>query len=421
MPTIFAEATPPGRGGVSIIRVSGPGARAAGEALCGSLPQARHGYFRPVCEGDEHIDQALVMRFDAGASFSGEEVVEFHLHGAPVIVRRVKDALKSLGLREAEPGEFTKRAFLSGRMDLTEVEGLGDLLAAETEAQRRQAMRAVSRDVQKRVSAWRKALIEAGALVAVSLDFADEEVPEDVDMRVFSLLDDVKSEILEIITDYPATERLREGFEVALIGPVNAGKSSLLNRLAQRDVAITSDIAGTTRDVIELKADIRGLPVTFLDTAGLRQSDDRIEAVGVELAEKRARAADLRLHLSVDGKAVDSLWQADDIVVCTKSDLGRQGGDIQISSVVGDGVSDLLGLVYDRLVIRLPQSGLIAHERQVNALQQALDALDVNRDDAPEILAEKISTANNALATLLGKIGVEDYLDFIFLQFCIGK
>lgn len=421
MPTIFAEATPPGRGGVSIIRISGPQARAAAEWLSGPLPQPRHGYFRVLRDAGEDVDQALVMRFDAGASFTGEEVVELHLHGAPVIVRRVKDALRQHGLREAEAGEFTRRAFLSGRMDLAEVEGLGDLLAAETEAQRRQAMRAMSRALQQKVAEWRAQLVEAGALIAVSLDFADEEVPDEVDDQVHVLLRGVCAEIKAILADFPATERLREGFEVALIGPVNAGKSSLLNRLAQRDLAITSDIAGTTRDVIELKADIRGLPVTFLDTAGLRQSEDAIEAVGIDRAEQRARAADLRLHLSGDGAVIDELWRDGDIAVRNKADLGGAGGDIAISCKNGKNVAQLLTLVHDRLVTRLPQSGLVARERQANALQQALKALDIDSGMAPEILADRLTLANKALEKLLGRIDVDDYLGFIFSQFCIGK
>ncbi|MFI0396440.1 tRNA uridine-5-carboxymethylaminomethyl(34) synthesis GTPase MnmE [Paracoccus jiaweipingae] len=421
MPTIFAEATPPGRGGVSIIRISGPQARAAAEGISGPLPQPRHGYFRVLRDAGEDVDQALVMRFDAGASFTGEEVVEFHLHGAPVIVRRVKDALRQHGLREAEAGEFTRRAFLSGRMDLAEVEGLGDLLAAETEAQRRQAMHAMSRALQQKVADWRAQLVEAGALIAVSLDFADEEVPDEVDDQVHVLLRGVCAEITAILADFPATERLREGFEVALIGPVNAGKSSLLNRLAQRDLAITSDIAGTTRDVIELKADILGLPVTFLDTAGLRQSEDAIEAVGIDRAEQRARAADLRLHLSGDGAVIDELWRDGDIAVRNKADLGGAGGDIAISCKNGRNVAQLLALVHDRLVTRLPKSGLVAHERQADALQQALKALDVDSRMVPEILADRLTLANKALEKLLGRIDVDDYLGFIFSQFCIGK
>ncbi|MDO5621644.1 MAG: tRNA uridine-5-carboxymethylaminomethyl(34) synthesis GTPase MnmE [Paracoccus sp. (in: a-proteobacteria)] len=420
MATIFAEATPPGRGGVSILRISGPQARASGEALAGSLPDARQAYFRVLREADEVLDQALVLRFDAGASFTGEDVVEFQLHGAPVVVRRVKLALQRLGLRQADAGEFTRRAFLNGRIDLAEVEGLGDLLAAETEAQRRQAMRAVSQELQRRVEAWRGSLIEAGSLIAVSLDFADEDVPQEVSERVPALMADVREQILELLADFRATERLREGYEVALIGPVNAGKSSLLNRLAQRDIAIISDIAGTTRDVIELAADIDGLPVTFLDTAGLRDSEDLVEREGISRAEQRAEKADLRLHLSPEGKVQAGLWQDGDLQVWTKADLDT-GNGLAVSAATGAGIADLLAAIRSVLEQRLPKTGLIAHERQADALRLAADALDVSGDEEPEILADQLWQANRALEKLLGRIDVEDYLGHIFANFCIGK
>jgi len=394
-------------------------ARAALESLAGPVNQPRLAKLRVLRDGEEMIDRALVMWFEEGRSFTGEEVAELHLHGAPVIFARLSQALLSQGLRRAEAGEFTRRAFLNGRMDLAEVEGLADLLSAETEAQRKLAMRATEGELGHKVDQLRAKLVRAGALIEASIDFADEEVPDEVPGEVFSLIEAVRADIRGMLASYPATERLRQGYEVAIIGPPNAGKSTLLNRIGQREVALVSDIAGTTRDILELRTDLRGLPVTFLDTAGLRESDDPVEAMGVARARKRATEADLRIHLSVDGRSAEDVKNGD-IVVRSKADMAP-GKGLSISALTGEGVAELLDLVYDRLRVKAADSGLVGHKRQAEALQRALTALEIGPGIAPEFLAELLRQAAQALSVMVGRIGAEDFLDEIFSSFCIGK
>lgn len=421
MDLIYAEATPSGRGGVSVVRLSGEGARATVEGLTGPLPQPRHAYLRTISDNEGILDRALVLWFEAGHSFTGEEVVEIHLHGAPVIVRRLGQILIARGVRLAEAGEFTKRAFLNGKMDLSEVEGLGDLLAAETEAQRLAALRTSNGELTRKADGWRSLLIRAGALVESSVDFADEDVPDEVPGEVFSLLETLRMELDIQINGYGAAERVRNGFEVAVIGPPNAGKSSLINRIARREVALVSDIAGTTRDIIELRLDLRGLAVTLLDTAGLRDSRDELESRGIDRARKRALAADLRLHLSPEGEADTSLWKEGDLVVLSKADLNAAQEGLSVSAVTGDGLDVLLKELHSVLLQKASGAALVSHERQLNALLAARSAIvDINDLD-PELLAEAIRQASLSLDELLGRIGAEDYLDVIFTSFCIGK
>ena len=418
MDLIYAEATPPGRGGVSIVRLSGEGAQRLAERLGGGLPEARRMYLRRLVEDGETLDQAVLVRFEPGASFTGEESVELHLHGAPVVVRRVARALERGGARLADAGEFSRRALLNGRMDLVEVEGLGDLLAAETESQRQLAMRTASGELAKRAAGWRQTLIRAGALIEASVDFADEDVPDEIPTEVFVLADELVAELQHELSGFAAAERVRMGFEVAIIGPPNAGKSTLMNRLADRTVAIVSDIAGTTRDVIELRYDLNGLAVTFLDTAGIRDAADSIEEIGIGLARERARLADLRIHLSRDGQAVNDLWQTGDIAVRTKADLDGNGG---ISAVTGEGLDTLLSDLADLLRQRVSQAGVISHDRQRGEIEAAVHALSDLACLPAELAAEQIRSAAASLDRLLGRIGSEDYLDVIFAQFCIGK
>lgn len=421
MDLIFAEATPPGRGGVSVIRISGPGAGAAVEPLTGPLPRARYAYLRNIMDGDEVLDRSLVLRFDAGHSFTGEEVVEIHHHGAPVIVRRVGQALQARGIRPAEAGEFTRRAFLNGKMDLSEVEGLGDLLVAETESQRRMAMRMTHGELSRRANDWRKLLIRAGALIESSIDFADEDVPEDIPSEVYDLVAEFRGQLMTEINGYSAAERIRNGFEVAIVGPPNAGKSSLINRIARRDVALVSEVAGTTRDVIELRIDLRGLAVTFLDTAGLREAEDVVESLGIDRARQRAEAADIRIHLHPEGQVDENLWKDGDLAVRSKADLQAGPAGMAVSSETGYGLDDLLWKLYLTLSERVASAGLVSHDRQYAALVSAVSSIKGLDSYPPELVAEGIRQAAADLDQLLGRIGAEDYLDVIFSSFCIGK
>lgn len=415
MDTIYAEATPAGRGGVSIVRLSGPAAREIAEALAGPLPEARRAEFRRIADG-ELIDRGLVIRFEAGASFTGEEVVEFHLHGAPVIVRRLERALSSRGARLAEAGEFTRRGFLNGVIALSEAEGLADLLAAETEAQRQQAMRIVGGDLVVWADSLRQLLVRAGALVEASLDFADEEVPDEVPQEVGALLVEVRERIATMLAGRPAAERLRAGFTVAIVGPPNTGKSSLMNAIARREVALVSDIPGTTRDIIELHTEIGGLAVTFLDTAGLRDAEDPVERMGVSRARVRAQEADLRIHLVADAAPDKSLVREGDLLRRSKADL--RTGDL--SAWTGEGIDALLDDVRGVLAGRVAGAGLVARRRQAEALESAAVSLE-SLPAEPELLAETIRSAIQRLAELVGRVAPDDYLDEIFASFCIGK
>ncbi|AUH33241.1 tRNA uridine-5-carboxymethylaminomethyl(34) synthesis GTPase MnmE [Paracoccus tegillarcae] len=418
MDTIFAEATPPGRGGVSILRISGPDARSAAELLAGPLPIPRQAEFRALHDADEVLDQALVIWFEDGKSFTGEQSAELQLHGAPAVVRRVMEALRGTGLREAEAGEFTRRAFLNGKLDLAEVEGLSDLLSAETESQRQQAMRVAGGDIGKLTARWRDMLIRAGALIEASIDFADEEAPDEVPDEVYELIEQLREQISEELKGYPASERIREGFEVAIIGPPNSGKSSLINRIGGRDVAIVSSRPGTTRDIIELRLDLRGLSVTLLDTAGLRETEDEIEAVGVAKARQRAQNADLRIFLAEGEHSDLSLFKDGDLRLQSKADLDPASEGV--SALTGSGIDQMLDAVFAQLSQRVAGAGLVSHRRQADALREAIAALDI-ADLRPEILAESVRQAALSLERLVGRVGAENYLDVVFSSFCIGK
>ena len=419
MATIFAEATPPGRGGVSIVRLSGPASRQVAEDLAGALPEARYSYYRSIRDGGDLIDRALLVRFEAGASFTGEDSCEFHLHGAPVVVKRLEAALLARGLRRAEPGEFTLRSFISGQMDLAEVEGLSDLLAAETESQRKLAVEASTGALGRLAEEWREGLVHAGAMITASIDFADEEIPDEVAADVWQVVAGVRASIAVELAGFPARERLRQGFEVALLGAPNAGKSSLMNAIARKDVAIVTEQAGTTRDVVECRADLRALPVIFLDTAGIRETEDLVEGIGIGRARDRAADADLRIFLgSVPDEARDLISEGD-LFVETKGDLTGISG--AISSQTGEGVDLLLDQIFEILRERVATSGVASHARQAEAMQAAVDALDMPDNAPPELLAEAMREALHHLQRLVGKVDVDDYLDRVFSTFCVGK
>jgi len=428
MDTIYALATARGRSGLAVVRISGPAASAAGLALCGSLPAARVAGLRRLTWGGELLDEALVVSFAEGASFTGEAVVELHCHGGPAVVGAVLRALaEQPGLRLAEPGEFTRRALENGVLDLVQVEGLADLIDAETEAQRRQAVRVLSGSVGQKVEGWRRDLIRAGALLEATIDFADEDVPVDVSPEVLALIDGLMVDLGREAAGVAAAERIRDGFEVAIVGAPNAGKSTLLNQLAGREAAITSEIAGTTRDVIEVRMEIAGLPVTFLDTAGLRDTEDRLEQAGIDRALARAEAADLRLFLT-EGPAVSGLEPTgDDLVVLGKADTRSGGSGLAVSGKTGAGVPELMARIGKILGERVGSAGALVRERHRAAVTSAIRSLaesraEVVRDDSRvELAAEHLRQAVRALDALVGRVDVDDLLGEIFASFCIGK
>ena len=428
MDTIYATATARGRAGLAVIRVSGPAALAVAQTLCGNPPPPRQAGLRRIVWQDELLDEALVLTFAEGASFTGEAVVEFHLHGGPAVVAAVLRALAAQpGLRLAQPGEFTRRALENGVLDLAQVEGLADLIDAETEAQRRQAVRVLSGAVGQRVEGWRRDLIRAAALLEATIDFADEEVPVDVSPEVLALLDGLMADLGREAAGVSAAEQIRDGFEVAIVGPPNAGKSTLLNHLAGREAAITSDIPGTTRDVIEVRMEIAGLPVTFLDTAGLRDTDDPLERIGIERGVARAKAADLRVFL-VDGEPVPGLTPGlGDIFTLAKSDLNTSLVGRAVSGLTGEGVAALVELIGETLQDRVASAGTLVRERHRLAVVAAIAALvearaEVLRPDSRvELAAEQLRRAVRALDALIGRVDVDDLLGEIFASFCIGK
>jgi tRNA modification GTPase len=428
MDTIYALATARGRSGLAVVRISGPVAYAAGQALCGRLPAFRVAGLRRLSWGGELLDEALVLCFAEGASFTGEPVVELQLHGGPAVVGAVLRALaEQPGLRLAEPGEFTRRALENGVLDLTQVEGLADLIDAETEAQRRQAVRVLSGSVGQRVEGWRRDLIRAGALLEATIDFADEDVPVDVSPEVLALIDGLMADLGREAAGVKAAERIRDGFEVAIVGAPNAGKSTLLNQLAGREAAITSEIAGTTRDVIEVRMEIAGLPVTFLDTAGLRDTDDRLERAGIDRALARAEAADLRLFLTDDASIQGLEPRGDDLVVLGKADTRSSISGLAVSGRTGAGVAALMDRIGEILEVRVASAGALIRERHRVAVTGAIAALAearaevVRGDSRVELAAEYLRAAVRALDALVGRVDVDDLLGEIFASFCIGK
>lgn len=428
MDTIFALSTAQGKAGVAVIRISGDRSLDALERLSGHVPSFRKATLQELYdEQGDRIDEALVLTFEAGKSFTGESIVELQCHGSVAVVAKLLDVLSAMdGLRLADPGEFTRRALENSNLNLAQVEGLSDLIEAETEAQRAQANRIFSGELGQKAQHWRELLIRAAALLEATIDFADEDVPEDVMPEVLSLIENVKSELSKEIAGASAAERIRSGFEVAIIGAPNVGKSTLINKLARREAAITSQYAGTTRDIIEVRMDLAGLPVTVLDTAGLRDTDDPVEAIGIDRATERAKQADLRVALCLPEEKPPLTLNEDDILLVAKSDLygSPENG---ISGKTGFGVSELIESISLALSKRASNAGLAITARHRDAmmrgeenLRKALSTIE-NDQSTIELAAEEIRTSIRALDSLVGRIDVENLLDEIFLRFCIGK
>ncbi|MEW6255466.1 MAG: tRNA uridine-5-carboxymethylaminomethyl(34) synthesis GTPase MnmE [Pseudomonadota bacterium] len=428
--TIYALSSGRLPAGIAVVRISGPRAVAAAAALAGRTPPPRRATLVTLRDdAGMALDTALVLVFPAPASATGEDVVEFHLHGGRAVVAAVMAALaRRPGLRLAQPGEFTRRAHAAGKMDLAEVEGLADLIAAETEAQRRQALAQASGALSRAVEGWRARLIRALMLVEAGVDFSDEgDVPDALLAPARAETAVLRAELEAALAQAARGERVRDGLAVAIAGPPNAGKSTLLNALAGREAAIVSHIPGTTRDILEVYLDLAGQAVTLIDTAGLRETDDEIEAEGVRRARARAAAADLVLWLSPEGEAPPTDL-ADAMCVQTKADLASAPSPaadtaLRISARTGAGLEALVGVLTARAeALSGREPALVTRARQRSALEEARAHLDrATVADAEELFAEDLRLAARALDAVVGRVDVEDVLDALFRTFCIGK
>src|ERR1700719_3333743 len=450
--TIFALSSGRPPAAIAVVRVSGPCAGTALETLIGRLPEPRKAALAHVRDpaSGEVIDEALALWFPAPRSETGEDVAELQLHGGQAVIAGVLEALGRIeGCRPAEAGEFTRRAFENGRLDLTAVEGLADLIAAETQAQRRLAYRQLKGLIGDRAEAWRRRLIEGLALVEARIDFSDEaDVPEDLVGPALHAAQQLHDEIVGVLADGRRGERLRDGLVVAIAGPPNAGKSTLLNRLAGREAAIVSPFAGTTRDIIEVHLDLDGYPVTLLDTAGIRDSAEPVEQEGVRRARERAAAADLVLWVidpSAGGLAAngypENLVNAEIWLVRNKIDLpdasscvktGKRDNNelkftLSISALTGQGFEALRAALsaYAKAYFASTEATVITRARHRHALEETVAALDRalarNHSTDEELIAEELRSAATTLGRLTGRVDVEDILDVIFRDFCIGK
>ena len=442
--TIYALSSGRLPAAIAVVRISGPQAAQALLRLAGKMPQPRRAMFANLKARDgEVIDEALALWFPAPHSETGEDVVELQPHGSRAVIARLFDELSQIDdFRAAEPGEFSRRAFLNGKLDLTAAEGLLDLINADTEMQRKLGLRHLKGFLGTRAENWRRAIIEASALIEAGIDFADEgDVPDDLMGPAFVRIMQLRDEIAEALSQHAPVERLREGMVVAIAGPPNAGKSTLLNRLAKREAAIVSPYAGTTRDVIEVHLDLGGYPVTLLDMAGIRDTDDPIEQEGVKRARARAEDADLVLWLEpemgdgthdISPEALGrDVWR-----VMTKADLrsasdesswaAEGGAAYRISALSGEGMETLIGALSREAMdfFEGVETSLITRQRHRDLLLAARAGLDRAlraKSSGEEIVAEELRAAAFALGKLTGRVDVEDILDVVFRDFCIGK
>ncbi len=431
-PTIFALASGNFRAAISVIRISGAETPCIVTTLAGGLPAPRRASLRAIrgAAGDV-LDRALILWLPGPASYTGENSAELHLHGGAAVLRAVLERLTALGARQAEPGEFTRRAFLNGRMDLLEAEGIADLVTAETDAQRRQALLQVSGTQSGILAGWADRLRRMLAWQEALIDFPDEDLPPETDAELQSDIRALAVEMDAAIADGERGIKLRDGLVVAVIGAPNAGKSSLVNALARRDIAIVSPIPGTTRDTLEAAIELGGVPITLVDTAGLRATQDAIEAEGVRRAQARAASADVVLRV-IDASqpdAADDLLivpaQARHIMVFNKIDLTPAPIDaLGISVASGDGLAQLLAVLQEAAsALAMPTgSAVLTRMRHVVALREAASALrEAQRADLPELRGEDLRRAMRALGTMTGAVDVEGILDTVFGAFCIGK
>lgn len=422
--TIFALSSGRPPAAVAIIRISGPEAHKAGTSLAGSLPAARLAAVRELRhpQTGEVLDKALLLRFDGPSSSTGEDVLELHCHGGRAVVDSVLAALGSLnGLRQAMPGEFTRRAFENGRIDLTEAEGLADLIEAETESQRKAAIMLAEGGLRKQIDDWRERLLALSAAAERGIDYDEED--ESLDPALLHGCRSLAADLRDWLAR-PRVETLKDGVRVVVAGPPNAGKSSLINAIAGAERAIVTDIPGTTRDHIEVPLSLAGIPILLTDTAGLRDTDDAVESIGVARAEKLAAAADILLWLGDPG---DAPAHSELVRVHAQADRPDRRqvppGSVPVSSVTGQGLADLLQHVQSTAAEVLPAEGAVAlNRRQAEHLESAADSLGRAATSMDAVLlAEDLRSARAAFDRLTGRAGVEDVLDALFGRFCLGK
>ncbi len=435
--TIYALASAPGKSGVAVFRISGPKARdAVVELGVETTLTPRLATLVTLVHNARKIDQALALFFPSPYSFTGEDIVELHTHGSRAVTKMLLEALKLIsGLRMAEPGEFARRAFLNHKLDLAQVEGMGDLIDADTPTQHAQAMRQLGGDTTRRVEALRAAILEPLALMEAYIDFPDEEIPDEVLTQTTQHVDELIKEIKYLLDDGHIGEKIREGLEIVILGAPNAGKSSLLNALARRDAAIVSAEPGTTRDLIEIQMEIAGYAVTLVDTAGIRDAAGEIESEGIRRALTRAQNADLKLHLVDVTTLAESMNKLaafvdkNTILIATKSDLAPLPSNlpfpaIAISTQTGDGIDRLITTLIEAISRRMESANapLITRARHREALANAAKHLArFHANGALEINCEELRLSANAIGKITGKIWVDDLLDLIFSRFCIGK
>lgn len=435
--TIYALASGHGKAGVAVFRISGPRALEVLQELgvTQALKPRVATLAKLVTPNGAAIDHALALTFPGPNSFTGEDVLELHTHGGRAVIQALHDALSQLpGLRPAEPGEFARRAFINGKFDLLEAEGLADLIDADTPAQHAQALRQLEGNLSERIIALREAVLAPLALLEAYIDFPDEEIPEEVLSETAERIASLRQEIADLLNDGGIGEKIRDGIEIVIFGPPNAGKSSLLNAIAKRDVAIVSDEAGTTRDLIELHLNLDGYPVTLVDTAGLREASGKVEEEGIRRARARMENAPLKIALldtvtmSEQQREIQGLIDQNTLILLTKSDLQKPAeipsGAMVISTKTGEGMEAFLAALKSRvadLVANRP-SPLITRARHRDAFGRAHDALSrFDPKNALEINGEELRVAAHAIGKITGKIATDDLLDLIFSRFCIGK
>ncbi|MBI1683452.1 tRNA uridine-5-carboxymethylaminomethyl(34) synthesis GTPase MnmE [Caulobacter hibisci] len=442
--TIYAPATAAGRAAVAVIRVSGPASSDAVRALTGNLPKPRQAALRTLRHDGAALDDALVLWFQGPASYTGEDAAEFHVHGGRAVVEALLGALSALGLRLAEPGEFTRRAFQNGKLDLAQAEAVGDLIDAETEGQRKQALGQLGGALGRRYDAWRDLLVQALAMLEAAVDFPDEELPEDVAARARPGLEILAAEIDAALDDVSRGRRVRDGFRIALVGAPNAGKSTLLNALAERDAAIVTATPGTTRDVIEVPLVLGGYKALLADTAGIRETADDIEAEGVRRARAWAEEADLRLwvvdaaQFHVKHSDTHIIVRPGDWLVINKTDLvapaaveairaatAALGLHVVALSARADGADQIRSALTAHVVEALsgaefPAATRIRHAERLDEARAFLERALAETDDV-ELVAEDVRLAARALSRITGRIDPEDVLERVFSSFCIGK